>query len=133
MTEVKTICGYCGTGCGLIVQVENNQIVKVRGDKDARVNQGQTCVKGAFAYGYVRSDKRLTTPLIRKDGKLIPASWEAAMDFIASKISDIRSHWGAKAIAMFACARATNETNYVTQKFMRAAIGNNHIDGCNRT
>ncbi len=130
---VKTICGYCGTGCGLILEVENNQIIKIRGDKEAPVNKGQTCVKGAFAYKYVHAKERLTEPLIRKNGELQSSTWEEALQFIATKLSGVKSKWGPDAISMFACARTTNESNYVTQKFMRTVIGSNNIDGCNRT
>jgi predicted molibdopterin-dependent oxidoreductase YjgC len=130
---VKTICGYCGTGCGLVLEVKDNRIMKIRGDKDAPVNKGQTCVKGAFAYEYVHSNKRLINPLIRKAGQLVETTWDEAYQFIADKLSSIRDTWGPNAISMFACARTTNESNYVTQKFMRTVIGSNNIDGCNRT
>lgn len=131
--QIKTVCGYCGTGCGLILEVEDNQIIKIRGDKDAPVNNGQTCVKGAFAYKYVHAPSRLKTPLIRKAGELVEATWDEAMQFIATKLGSIRDQFGPEAISMFACARTTNESNYVTQKFMRTVIGSNNIDGCNRT
>ena len=130
---VKTICGYCGTGCGLVLEVKNNRIMKIRGDKDAPVNKGQTCVKGAFAYEYVHSNNRLINPLIRKAGQLVETTWDEAYQFIANKLSAIRDTWGPNAISMFACARTTNESNYITQKFMRTVIGSNNIDGCNRT
>lgn len=130
---VKTICGYCGTGCGLVLEVKDNQIVKIRGDKEAPVNKGQTCVKGAFAYKYVHAEERLKSPLIRKGGSLVETTWDEALQFIADKLFAIKSEWGPNAISMFACARTTNESNYVTQKFMRTAIGSNNIDGCNRT
>lgn len=133
LTKVKTICGYCGTGCGLILEVKDNEIVRIRGDREAPVNKGQTCVKGAFAYKYVHAKDRLTTPLIRKAGQLVEATWEEALDLIAEKLQFIKTNWGSDAISLFACARSTNESNYVTQKFMRTAIGSNHIDGCNRT
>lgn len=133
ITKTKTICGYCGTGCGLVVEVENNEIIRVRGDKDTKINSGQTCVKGAFAYKYVHSKDRLSSPLIRKNGELVPASWQEALDLIVTKLKGIKNSFGPDAISLFACARATNETNFITQKFMRAAIGSNHIDGCNRT
>lgn len=131
--HVKSVCGYCGTGCGLILEVKNNRITKIRGDKDAPVNTGQTCVKGAFAYEYVHANERLKYPLIRKAGKLVRASWDEAYDFITEKLTHIKSTYGTDAISLFACARSTNESNYITQKFMRTVIGNNHIDGCNRT
>jgi predicted molibdopterin-dependent oxidoreductase YjgC len=130
---IKTVCGYCGTGCGLIAEVQDNRIIKIRGDKDAPVNKGQTCVKGAFAYEYVHAKNRLKSPLIRKAGKLIETSWDEAYQFIADKLSAIKTEWGPKAVTMFACARTTNESNYITQKFMRAVMGSNNIDGCNRT
>ncbi len=130
---VKTVCGYCGTGCGLVLEVVNNKIVKIRGDKDAPVNKGQTCVKGSFAYEYVHAPNRLKAPMVRKAGELVEVSWNEALNFIAEKLGSIKSVFGPEAISMFACARTTNESNYVTQKFMRTAIGSNNIDGCNRT
>lgn len=130
---VKSVCGYCGTGCGLILEVQDNRIVKIRGDKEAPVNKGQTCVKGAFAFEYVHAKNRLKSPLLRKAGKLVEVTWEEAYQYITEKLSAIKSDWGPSAISMFACARTTNESNYITQKFMRAAIGSNNIDGCNRT
>jgi predicted molibdopterin-dependent oxidoreductase YjgC len=130
---VKTVCGYCGTGCGLVLEVLDNKIMKIRGDKNAPVNKGQTCVKGAFAYEYVHANSRLHTPLIRKAGKLVETSWEEAYQFIAQQLSSVKSNWGSNAVSLFACARTTNESNYITQKFMRTVIENNNIDGCNRT
>lgn len=130
---VKTICGYCGTGCGLIVEAQDNKIMKIRGDKDAPVNKGQTCVKGAFAFEYVHAKNRLKKPLIRKAGELVETTWAEAYQYITSKLSEIKEVWGPNAISMFACARTTNESNYITQKFMRTVIGSNNIDGCNRT
>ena len=131
--EVKMICSYCGTGCGLIAEIEDNKIVKVRGDKDAAVNKGQTCIKGAFAYHYVHAKERLTSPLLRKDGQLVPVSWEEALSFIAEKLITYKEQFGGESMSIFACARATNETNFVTQKFARAVLATNNIDGCNRT
>jgi predicted molibdopterin-dependent oxidoreductase YjgC len=130
---IKTVCGYCGTGCGLIAEVQDNRIIKIRGDKDAPVNKGQTCIKGAFAYEYVHAKNRLKSPLIRKAGKLVETSWDEAYQYIADKLSFIKKEWGPNAVSMFACARTTNESNYITQKFMRAVLGSNNIDGCNRT
>jgi formate dehydrogenase major subunit len=131
--KIKTVCGYCGTGCGLLVEVEDNKIVRIRGDKDAPVNKGQTCVKGSFAYEYVHAAGRLTAPLIRKAGQLVETTWEEAYDFIVAKLKKIKAEFGPESITAFATARSTNEVNYVTQKFMRAAVGSNNIDGCNRT
>jgi len=132
-SKIRTVCSYCGTGCGLILEVEDNKIVKARGDKEAPVNKGQTCIKGGFGFGYVQAASRLKTPLLRKAGELVEATWDEAYDFIVEKLSHIKTSFGPEAITAFAPARATNEVNYVTQKFMRTIIGSNNIDGCNRT
>jgi len=127
---VKTICGYCGTGCGLVLEVQDNKIMKIRGDKEAPVNKGQTCVKGAFAYEYVHAKNRLTSPLIRKAGKLVETTWEEAYQYIAKNLNQIKNTWGSNAISMFACARSTNESNFITQKFRRTGYNNNKYYGC---
>lgn len=131
--QIETTCGYCGTGCGLTIETEDDRIIRVRGNKSAPVNQGQTCIKGAFGYHYIHSEDRLTAPLIKKNGEFIKASWDEAMTFIANKLTQIKEQFSGDAFSMFACARATNEVNYVTQKFTRAVMGTNNIDGCNRT
>ena len=76
---------------------------------------------------------RLTSPLVRIDDQLQPASWDQAMDAIAAGLGRIKSTHGPDAIGMFACSKTTNELNYAAQKFMRAVVGTNNIDSCNRT
>lgn len=130
---VDTICGFCGTGCGLSVTIENEKITKVKGDKNNPTNHGETCIKGSMGWGYVYSDKRLTGPLIRKSGELVPASWDEALDLIAERFGAIKEQYGPDAFGCFSSSRATNELNYLAAKFMRAVIGTNNIDSCNRT
>jgi formate dehydrogenase major subunit len=76
---------------------------------------------------------RLTTPLIRVDGQLRPAGWDQALDLIATRFADIRTERGGNAFGFFSCSKATNEVNFVAQKFMRAVLSSNNIDSCNRT
>ena len=77
---------------------------------------------------------RLTTPLIRKDGQLQPASWDEALDLVATRFGEIKARYGGERLrASFSCSKATNEVNYVAQKFMRAVLASNNIDSCNRT
>lgn len=76
---------------------------------------------------------RLTTPLIRHNGGLRPASWDEALDAAAEGLRAVRSQYGANALGMFSCSKATNETNYLAQKFARTVLGTNNIDSCNRT
>ena len=76
---------------------------------------------------------RLTTPMVREDGRLVPTSWEHALDRAADGLRHARDAHGPDAVGMFSCSKATNEVNYVAQKFMRVAVGTNNIDSCNRT
>lgn len=131
--EVNTICSFCGTGCGLTVQVEENRISKVRGHKENPSSHGETCVKGALGWGYVYSDKRITEPMVRKNGQLVPVSWDEALDVIAERFGAIKAAHGSDAFGCFSSSRSTNELNFLAGKFMRTVLGTNNIDSCNRT
>jgi predicted molibdopterin-dependent oxidoreductase YjgC len=76
---------------------------------------------------------RLTTPLVRKDGELQPASWDEALSLVAERMGEIRAKYGGEAFGFFSCSKATNEVNFLAQKFMRAVLSSNNIDSCNRT
>lgn len=76
---------------------------------------------------------RLTTPLVRKDGRLQPASWDEALGVVAERLGGIKAQYGGAAIGFFSCSKATNEVNFAAQKFMRAVLSSNNIDSCNRT
>jgi formate dehydrogenase major subunit len=76
---------------------------------------------------------RLTTPLIRVDGRLQPASWDQALDLVVERFADIKTRRGGSAFGFFSCSKSTNEVNFAVQKFMRAVLGSNNIDSCNRT
>jgi predicted molibdopterin-dependent oxidoreductase YjgC len=75
----------------------------------------------------------LTTPRIRRNGKLEPASWDEALDLVAARFAEIKARYGGKAFGFFSCSKATNEVNFVVQKFMRTVLASNNIDSCNRT
>ncbi|HLE00535.1 MAG TPA: formate dehydrogenase subunit alpha [Bdellovibrionota bacterium] len=126
--EVRTTCTYCGVGCGLFLGVRGNSVVSARGDRSSPVNRGQLCVKGRYGFSFINSPERLKTPLIRKDGLLKPASWDEALDTIADKFKQYRGdQFGA-----ISSSRATNEENYLMQKFARAVMGTNNVDNCAR-
>jgi len=130
--EVKTTCPYCGCGCGLVLGIRGNRIVRVQGDPDNPCNWGSLCVKGRFGLDFVASEDRLTHPLIRKDGTLQEATWDEALDFVASRLTEIKQKHGADALAGLSSAKCTNEENYVFQKFVRAVLGTNNVDHCAR-
>ncbi|MBL7923433.1 MAG: formate dehydrogenase subunit alpha [Bacteroidia bacterium] len=130
--KVRTICTYCGVGCNLEVAVVNGKVKSIQAPYDAEVNQGHTCLKGRFAFSFYNHPDRLRTPQIRRNGKLEPATWDEAYDYIAGRLSDIKARFGPDAIAGISSARCTNEENYLMQKFIRAVIGTNNIDACAR-
>jgi formate dehydrogenase alpha subunit len=132
MTAVKTVCPYCGTGCGMFVHVSNGHITEVTPDPDHPVNQGELCLKGYYGFKHVADRRRLTTPLRREGNTFVPISWDDALDEVAGKLTAIRRDHGPDAFALFSSARATNEENYIAQKFARAVMGTNNVDHCAR-
>jgi len=132
-TWTKTVCPYCGTGCEMQVGVREDKIVQIKPDLNSPVNHGHLCVKGRYAHKFVDADDRATEPMIReKNGEWKEVSWEEAIAFAASEMKRIGAHYGNEAIAVLGSARATNEENYVTQKFVRVALSTNNVDCCAR-
>jgi formate dehydrogenase major subunit len=133
--QVRTTCPYCGVGCQIRLHVDRqaNRIVKVTGVEGAPPNDGMLCVKGRFGYDFPSSPKRLTQPLIRRNGSHEPVTWEEALDYTASRLREIREIHGADSISAVSSSRDNNENSYAAQKFMRAAIGTNNVDNCART
>ena len=136
--EAKTVCPYCGTGCGMILGVRDNRIVSARGDADSPVSRGRLCVKGRFGYDFVNHPDRLTTPLIRDPagGSRFPgfreASWDEALGLVAQSLTSTRDRYGPTAIMGISSSRGTNEESYLFQKLMRAVLGTNNVDNCAR-
>ncbi|NLE76198.1 MAG: molybdopterin-dependent oxidoreductase [Chloroflexi bacterium] len=131
-TQVPTTCSYCGMGCQFYLDVKDGKIVQVSSKWDAPSNHGSLCVKGRFGWDYVHHPDRLTQPLIRKNGELTPATWDEALDLVASRMGKIKEESGSQAFAFLASAKCSNEDNYVMQKFSRAVIGTNSVDHCAR-
>ncbi len=130
--QASTICGFCGVGCGLAITVEDGVITKVTGDKNNPSSKGEACIKGREGWRHVYSDRRLTRPLIRKNGELVPASWDEALDLVANRFMEIKSEYGEDAFGWFSSSRSTNELNYLAGRFVRQVLGNSNIDSCNR-
>jgi predicted molibdopterin-dependent oxidoreductase YjgC len=130
-TSVKTICGYCGVGCELTLNVVNGEVTGVT-PSDGPVNHGSLCVKGRFGYDFVNHKDRLKEPLIRRGGYWEQVNWDEALDYTADRLAEIVSRDGPDAVAGLASARCTNEENYLLQKLFRGVIGTNNIDHCAR-
>jgi formate dehydrogenase alpha subunit len=130
--RVISTCPYCGVGCQLELAVKNNRIVRANGVEGVKPNDGRLCIKGRFGYAFVGSRERLTRPLIKRKGKFEPAGWDETLALVAEKFNAIKAARGSQALAGYASAKATNEDNYLFQKLIRTAFGNNNVDYCTR-
>ncbi|MDM7924078.1 MAG: formate dehydrogenase subunit alpha [Pyrinomonadaceae bacterium] len=128
----RTVCSYCGTGCEMAVGTKNGRVIQVKPVADAPVNHGHLCVKGRYAYKFVHSNDRATEPMIRRMGAWEVVPWPEAIAFIADNLKRIAAENGPESIAVLGSARATNEENYVAQKFVRVVLGTNNVDCCAR-
>ncbi len=134
LKKVRTTCTFCGAGCNFNLCVKDGKVVGVTSNPDSPVNGNALCIRGRFATrDFIHSDQRLTTPLIRKDGQLAPATWDEALDLVAERLKEIREVYGPDSFAAVSSARATNEENYLVQKFARAVMGTNNVDHYART
>ncbi len=124
----KTVCRFCGTGCGVMAGVEDGKVVAVRGDELNPVNKGLLCVKGYHLPGILYGKDRLTTPLIRRNGKLQPATWDEALDLIASKMKTTVEKHGKNAIGMYGSGQWTIVEGYAALKLFKGGIGTDNVE-----
>lgn len=132
--KVLTTCPHCATGCQMYLVVKNNTIVDAL-PADGPSNKGLLCVKGRFgSFNFIHSSERLKYPLIKnkETGEFEQATWDEALDLIASKFNEIKKLYGPDALAGFACSRSPNEDCYMLQKMVRCAFGTNNVDNCAR-
>jgi len=131
--RVTTICGYCGVGCSIEVNVVRNRPIKITTQEGLGTNNGVLCAKGRFGFEFVNSPDRLRFPLIRDESGIFrEAGWDEALNYVSAKLKEIKEKYGPDSIAGLSSARATCEENYLFQKFMRATIGTNNVDHCAR-
>lgn len=132
LTKESSICIYCGVGCKIdYYKNKEGLLVKAMGHDDGP-NRGHLCVKGRFGFDFVQNGKRLSNPLIKRNGVFEEASWDEALNLVASKFTEIKEKYGPDSIGSLSSAKCTNEENYLMQKFMRAVIGTNNVDHCAR-
>jgi formate dehydrogenase alpha subunit len=142
---VSTTCPYCGVGCNLLLHIKDDFIFNVTTPFDGVVNKGNLCVKGRFGYDFIYHKKRITSPLIRKTpqkpgerkqafdrSEWREVGWDEALDYVADRMVEIYQRDGARAMAAYLCAKATNEDNYLLQKMMRTQFRTNNTDHCTR-
>jgi predicted molibdopterin-dependent oxidoreductase YjgC len=129
---VYTTCAYCGCGCGILLEVLNEEVIASLPVKTHPVSQGSLCIKGWNIHEFIASDQRLKQPLIKKNGEFTPVSWDEALDAAAQGLKQVIEKYGPDAVAVLASAKVTNEENFLIQKFTRAALGTNNLDHCAR-
>ena len=129
---VLTTCAYCGVGCTFKAEMQGEQVVRMVPYKDGGANEGHSCVKGRFAWGYASHRDRMLEPMIREniDDEWQIVSWDEAIAYTAAKFLDIQARHGNQAIGGITSSRCTNEEVFVLQKMVRTAFGNNNVDTC---
>jgi predicted molibdopterin-dependent oxidoreductase YjgC len=129
---IPSTCSYCGCGCGVLFQVLDGRLTGTLPMKTHPVNQGKLCIKGWNLHEHVISDKRLKSPMVKKDGHLQEASWDEAIRTTADRLQTIIKDHGPDSVGVLVSAKITNEENYLAQKFARAVVGTNNVDHCAR-
>jgi formate dehydrogenase major subunit len=132
--SVVTTCAYCGVGCSFKAEMKGDTLVRMVPYKDGKANEGHSCVKGRFAFGYATHKDRKTKPMIRAriTDPWREVSWEQAINHAASELRRIQAKYGQEAIGGITSSRCTNEETFLVQKMIRGAFGNNNVDTCAR-
>ena len=132
--SVITTCAYCGVGCGFKAEMKGNEVVRMTPWKDGKANEGHSCVKGRFAWGYATHQDRMLKPMIREKitDPWQEVSWDVAVDHAASEFKRLQAKYGKDSIGGITSSRCTNEETYLVQKLVRTAFGNNNVDTCAR-
>ena len=132
--SVVTTCAYCGVGCSFKAEMQGSTVVRMVPYKDGRANEGHSCVKGRFAWGYATHKDRITKPMIRAaiTDPWREVSWAEAIAHAAAEFKRIQAKYGRDSVGGITSSRCTNEETYLIQKLVRAAFGNNNVDTCAR-
>ncbi len=131
---INTTCAYCGVGCGFRAETQGDKVVRMVPWKDGQANEGHSCVKGRFAWGYATHQDRITTPMIRAQisDPWRVVSWEVAFAHAAAEFKRLQASYGRDAIGGITSSRCTNEETFLVQKLIRGGFGNNNVDTCAR-
>ncbi len=129
---VPSVCPFCGTGCGVLLEVVEGKLIGTLPLKSHPVNEGKLCIKGWNMHEHVNSFLRLKQPLIKMFGRFVKTEWDEAIDYTAERFKEIIEEHGPDSVGVLVSAKTTNEENYLGQKFARAVIGTNNVDHCAR-
>jgi len=132
--SVVTTCAYCGVGCSFKAELRGDELVRMVPYKNGGANEGHSCVKGRFAFGYASHPDRVLEPMVRDTiaDEWRKVSWDEAISFTARRLREIQASYGQGSIGAITSSRTTNEEVYAVQKMVRAVFGNNNVDTCAR-
>jgi NADH-quinone oxidoreductase chain G len=125
--KTESICPLCGDGCNITLWAKDEKIHRVTSRRNDKIDEGFLCDRGRFGYGFVNHPERITSPLVKKNGRFEPITWEEAFKLVASKLKKIKEDSGSNALAGVGSANLTNEDNFVFQRFFRQVIGTNNV------
>jgi formate dehydrogenase alpha subunit len=128
LEEKDTICSFCGCGCTLTLGLREGKILRSRGKEDNGRSEGNLCGRGRFGFDYIYNENRLKAPMIRKEGVLLPATWDEALSYISDSLRFIINSYGHSSVGAIGSPRCTNEDNYMLKKFMTAVVGSKNVD-----
>ncbi len=131
---VVTTCAYCGVGCSFKAELKGDEVLRMVPYKAGKANEGHSCVKGRFAYGYATHKDRVLKPMIREriEDPWREVSWDDAIAYAANEFRRIQGKYGRDSVGAISSSRCTNEEVFLVQKMVRAGFGNNNIDTCAR-
>ena len=143
VNQSESVCNHCSVGCQMHVETRMGEVLRTKANpalrdqtpvntRDRGPGDGMLCTRGRFGYDYIHHDERVTQPLVRRDGQLLPASWDEALGLIADKIAEARDRKGADAVAAITSGRLSDEENYLVSRLMRDVVGTNNIDSAER-
>lgn len=130
---IYSTCGYCSVGCGLYIGVKDGRAVAIEGNSESPVNQGHLCVKGLYEWKVLHHSERATTPMIRKNGELVPASWEEAFDLLVKKLTENLTQSGPEGVGIYHTGQFLLEEYYALGKLAKGVIGTPNFDSNTRT
>ncbi len=132
MSRELTTCIYCGCGCGLYLISDGKKLIGAYPSKNHPVSRGSLCVKGWNCHEFSNSSERLVTPLIKRNDKFEPSSWDEAFNLIVEKFKGYKDKYGSDSLAFLSSAKTTNEENFLMMKLARAVFKTNNVDHCAR-
>ena len=129
MTWHKSVCRYCGVGCGVMIGKKGGKVAAIKGDKENTINQGTLCVKAFYLHKVIAAKTRLQHPMIKKNGEFKKVSWDEALEYVSKKFNDIRKKYGPDALAFYGSGQAETEETYMANKLFKGCIGTNNVEG----